>query len=403
MTETPFTIAVPDDKLDLLRRKLELATLPDELDDADWTYGVPLSDIKRLTARWKDGYDWRTHEKALNDALPMFTRDVDVDGFGTLNVHYVHVKSTVTNAIPLLFCHGWPGSFYEVRKLLPLLTDSSPDHPNFHVVALSLPGYGFSEAPRKQGFAGKQYAEVAHKLMLALGYDEYVTQGGDWGLLVTWMMGLQYGGKHHKAWHTNFAKQVLDVCHRQYATLMGSFQRSTPFSPKRATVVHRLPSRGKGYFIEQSTQPQTLGYSLADSPVGLLAWIYEKLHNWTDDYPWEDDEVLTWVSIYWFSRAGPTASLRIYFEVMGGTSNPTFPRPPSPTIPMGASFFPKEVSVVPRAWVRRRFRMQAEFDHDSGGHFPAYEKPRELADDLRRMFEKGGCAYGVVAGKDGYA
>ena len=106
MTETPFTIAVPDDKLHLLRRKLELASLPDELEDADWTYGVPLTDIKRLVERWKGGYDWRKHEKALNDTLPMFTRDIDVDGFGTLNVHYVHAKSTVTNAIPLLFCHG---------------------------------------------------------------------------------------------------------------------------------------------------------------------------------------------------------------------------------------------------------------------------------------------------------
>jgi hypothetical protein len=106
MSETPFTIAIPDDTLDLLHRKLDLASLPDELEDADWTYGVPLADIKRLVARWKAGYDWRTHEKALNDALPMFTRDVDVDGFGTLNVHYVHAKSVATNAIPLLFCHG---------------------------------------------------------------------------------------------------------------------------------------------------------------------------------------------------------------------------------------------------------------------------------------------------------
>lgn len=183
MTETPFTISVSDGNLNFLRSKLELATLPDELENADWKYGVPLADIKRLVERWKNGYDWRKHEKDLNDLLPMFTRDVDVDDFGTLNIHYVHKKSTVTNAIPLLYCHGCmytllthvsriiterlgPGTFHEVRKLLPLLTASSPDRPSFHVVALSLPGYGFSEAPRKQGFAVKQYAEVWSRLTI---------------------------------------------------------------------------------------------------------------------------------------------------------------------------------------------------------------------------------------------
>ena len=181
MTETPFTISVSDDKLNLLRSKLELATFPDELEDADWKYGVPLADIKRLAERWRNGYDWRKHEKELNSELPMFTRDIDVDGFGSLNIHYVHEKSTATNAIPLLFCHGCmynllidvsrlfngalgPGGFFEVSKLLPLLTASFPDFPSFHVVALSLPVYGFSEAPRKHGFAIKQYAEVCSHL-----------------------------------------------------------------------------------------------------------------------------------------------------------------------------------------------------------------------------------------------
>lgn len=184
MTEVPFTISVSDAKLDLLRRKLELSTFPDELEDAAWKYGAPLADIQRLVERWKDGYDWRKHEKELNDELPMFTRDIDVDNFGTLNIHYVHKKSIATNAIPLLYCHGCmyclsltcvprlliehlgPGTFHEARKLLPLLTASSPDHPSFHVVALSLPGYGFSEAPRKQGFAIKQYAEVCSLLYI---------------------------------------------------------------------------------------------------------------------------------------------------------------------------------------------------------------------------------------------
>ncbi|KAF8141469.1 Alpha/Beta hydrolase protein [Boletus edulis] len=403
MTESPFKIAIPDEKLDLLRKKLELATFPDELESADWKYGVPLADIKRLTERWKNGYDWRKHEMELNDELPMFTRDIDVEGHGTLNIHYVHKKSTVADAIPLLFCHGWPGGFIEVRKILPLLTASSPEHPSFHVVALSLPGYGFSEAPRKQGFSNKQFAEVAHKLMLALGYHEYVSQGGDWGFLITATMAEQYGGKYHKAWHTNTPFGLPPSPLREPLSFL-SFM-VTPWTAKEKQGLarsHWFRNQGSGYFAAQCTQPQTIGYSLADSPVGLLAWVYEKLHNWTDSYPWQDDEVLTWISIYWFSRAGPAASVRIYFEIMKGQIDTPWSLP-IPKIPMGASFFPKDIHVFPKAWVRRGRRIVAEFEHESGGHFASYEAPQVLADDMRTMFGKGGGAYGVVPGKGGYA
>jgi hypothetical protein len=195
MSETSFKIAVPDDNLALLRAKLDLVTFPDELQDAGWNYGAPLADIRRLVARWKDGYKWRKHEAELNQ-LPQFTRDIDVDGHGTLNIHYVHQKSDVVDAIPLLFVHGCmhthqgskyignadrlsisgPGSLFEVRKILPLLTATSTDHPSFHVVALSLPGYGFSEAPSKKGFGTQQYAEVYHLLLRVFGLT-YVAPG----------------------------------------------------------------------------------------------------------------------------------------------------------------------------------------------------------------------------------
>lgn len=176
--EQPFTLSVADADLDLLRRKLDLVCFPDELEDAGWDYGVPLAHIKRLVERWRRGYDWRRSEEAINK-LPMFTRDIHVDGFGTLNIHYVHQRSDAANAIPLLFVHGCefsycsidahllsylsigPGHFLESRKLLPILTANSVDKPSFHVVALSLPGYGFSEAPKRRGFAGAQYAEAS--------------------------------------------------------------------------------------------------------------------------------------------------------------------------------------------------------------------------------------------------
>jgi len=179
-SECPFQISVPEDDLTLLHRKLVDARFPDELADAGWDYGVPLLDVKRLVSKWKDSYDWRAHERDLNK-LPMFTRDIEVEGFGVLNIHYVHQRSKVEGAIPLLFVHGWPGSFIEVTKILPLLTSTEPGHPSFHVVAPSIPGYAWSQGASKRGFRVKHYSELLNKLMVSLGYSEYVTQGGDWG------------------------------------------------------------------------------------------------------------------------------------------------------------------------------------------------------------------------------
>ncbi|PPQ94344.1 hypothetical protein CVT25_000400 [Psilocybe cyanescens] len=404
MAETPFKIAISDEQISRLRQKLAMAVFPDELDDAGWDYGAPLVDIRRLVARWQDGYDWRKHEAQLNEELPQFTRDIEVDGFGKLNIHYIHKKSEVVNAIPLLFVHGWPGSFYEIRKILPLLLKGSSEQPSFHVVTFSLPGFGFSEAPKKKGFELAQFAEVGNKLMLALGYNEYVTQGGDWGFFITRKLAQLYGPSHSKAWHTNlplapaphpFRRPLLFLSH-----LLFSYTTEEKKGLERGQWYFQKSS---GYFQEQSTQPQTLGYGLADSPVGLLGWIYEKLVVWTDEYPWDDDEVLTWISIYWFSRAGPAASLRIYHEVV--KANPGLlsnPKPQPTTIPMGHSYFPKEIIVPPRRWLKAS-NLVFESQHKSGGHFASHEKPQELAEDLRKMFGRGGPAFGVVPGKNGYA
>jgi len=317
-------------------------------------------------------------------------------------VHYVHKKSEVVNAIPLLFVHGWPGSFLEVRKILPLLVEQSPEHPSFHVVALSLPGYGFSEAPKKQGFEFTQYAEVGNKLMIALGYNEYVTQGGDWGHMITRKIAQLYGHKHSKAWHSNFP--VANPPHPIRRPLLFLSHLLFSYTPAEQEGLKRTlwySGKSGGYFEQQATQPQTLGYSLSDSPAGLLGWIYEKLVTWTDNYAWEDDEVLTWISIYWFSRAGPAASVRIYYEVM--KAYPDLRNKPEPTtIPMGYSHFPKEIISLPRRWLKAP-NLVFESEHDSGGHFAAHEKPQELIDDLRKMFGKGGPAFSVVPGRTGFA
>ncbi|KAJ7505821.1 Alpha/Beta hydrolase protein [Mycena galericulata] len=392
MAESVFRISVPDESISALKQKLKDATFPDELQNAGWEYGPPLADIRRLVNRWVNGYDWRSHETLLNEELPQFTRDIAVDGHGTLNIHYIHKRSETEHAIPLLFVHGWPGSFFEARKLFPLLTRSSPDHPSFPLVALSLPGYGFSEAPSRKKFGLDQYAEVCNKLMLALGYNEYVTQGGDWGFVITRRIANLYGTKHSKAWHTNFHGGEPPSLFRQSLDFLSMLFK--PFSPKEKAGIERtrkFMATGSGYINVQATRPQTLGYSLADSPVGLLAW--------TDEYPWNDDEVLTWVSIFWFSRAGPAASVRIYFEVGRGNAETLIDPPP---IPLGISRFPKELVCLPKSWSKRVGKIVFDREHESGGHFAAYENPESLTRDLRDMFGKGGPALGVVTGRSGY-
>ncbi|KAL9639853.1 MAG: hypothetical protein Q9164_000673 [Protoblastenia rupestris] len=271
----PYTISVPDSKLQQLHDKLEAAELPDELDAAGWDYGAPLADVKRLTAFWKNQYDWRTQEEKLNQ-LPNFKAVVSIDGFGTLDIQFVHQKSEVQGAIPLLFCHGWPGSFLEVTKILQLFVSGGQDNPAFHVIAPSLPNYGFSSGIRKKGFGLAQYAETCHKLMLKLGYNKY---GGDWGTMIIRTMGIRY--PHHvRASHINMTRAHAPTLSSN--PLLYLQHALTPYTPSERAGLGRTSwflKEGSGYRTQQATKPQTLGYALADSPVGLLAWIYEKLHD----------------------------------------------------------------------------------------------------------------------------
>ncbi len=298
-----------------------------------------------------------------------------------------------------------PGSFIEVLQILPLL--SKPGGPAFHIVAPSLPNYGFSEGPKKRGFGAKQYAETCHKLMLQLGYNEYVTQGGDWGFTITRAIGSLYPD-HCKASHINMIRAGPPTWSKH--PILALQHAITPYSDKDKAGFSRtewFSKEGRGYNLEQSTKPQTLAYALNDSPVALLAWIYEKLHDWTDGYPWSEDEIFTWISIYQFSRMGPGAAHRIYYEVQH-----TQPGPGKitradveryiPGVKLGMAYNPKELGVFPKTWCRTLGPVVYESDNPSGGHFFATEKPELLARDLRTMFGKGGGAFGVVKGKSGY-
>ncbi|KAH8586608.1 microsomal epoxide hydrolase [Bisporella sp. PMI_857] len=398
----PFTISIDAERLEDLKLRLSLARFPDELEEAGWDLGAPLSDVRRITEYWRKSYEWKTAEINLNK-FPQFTTSIQADGFEPLNIHFVHMKSEVKGAIPLLFVHGWPGSFVEVTKILEPLTRGDGGVA-FDVIAPSLPNFGFSEGTSKRGFGFAQYAETMNKLMLRLGYKEYVTQGGDWGAWITRAISLLYPG-HCKATHFN-----MDMGRRPsyLKNPWQAFQHTTqPYNTREANGVDRsawFNKEGYGYNHLQGSKPQTIGYALADSPVALLSWIYEKLHDWTDDYPWTDDEICTWTNIYWFSTAGPAASCRIYYESRHIWKDELNKAPHDillkwiPNVKIGYSHFPQDIYVIPSTWTRTLGSVVFEKEHESGGHFAAYERPDQLVGDLRSMFGRGGGAYDVVKG-----
>ncbi|KAG9230946.1 Alpha/Beta hydrolase protein [Amylocarpus encephaloides] len=397
----PFQISVSQAKVDTLKKKLSQAEFPDELSASGWDLGVPLSDMKRLTSAYEQ-WDWRQAEDRLNQ-VPQYHTPVRVDGFEELDMHFVWQESPVENAIPLLFVHGvGPGSFLEALRILPLLS-APPSGPAFHIVAPSLPNHGFSAGVKTRGFGLKQYGEACHKLMLSLGYDQYVTQGGDWGFYITRAIGRLYP-EHCKASHLNMLRAPPPSFTKH--PVLALQHTLTPYTAREQEGFRRtawFAREGQGYFQEQATKPQTLAYALNDSPAALLAWIYEKLHDWSDAYPWSDDEIFTWVSIYAFSTAGPGAAHRIYYEAMHTEG---FPREElteyTPGVKLGLAYNPRELSVLPRTWCRTLGPVVYESFNESGGHFYATENPERLARDLKTMFGEGGGAYGVVKGRNGY-
>ncbi|KAI1158061.1 microsomal epoxide hydrolase [Nemania serpens] len=405
----PFTIAVPDAALEDLRDRLRRARWPDEIEDVGHDMGAPLKDVKRLATHWAETYDWRKAEAALN-ALPHFTTHLQATGFEPLRVHFVHARSSRADAIPLLFAHGWPGSFLEATKILkPLTEPEDPAQPAFHVVAPSLPGYGFSAASRRRGFGADQHGEVLHQLMLRLEYNEYATQGGDWGFLITRAMGMRYAPKHIKAQHLNLDRYAKPTLTKSPVAFLRTMLAAlvTGFSEREKKGFERskwFKEEGTGYFSVQSTRPQTVGYGLTDSPVALLAWIYEKLVDWTDEYPWTEDEVCTWISIYWFSTAGPRAAVQLYYEVVHAKNPSGMAADPDELVAwqdvkVGLGHFPRDILSLPGYWGYGLGNVVYEKYHDRGGHFAAWEHPDGIVGDLREMFGPKGGARGSVKTK----
>ncbi|KAL2843314.1 alpha/beta-hydrolase [Aspergillus pseudoustus] len=398
---TPFKISIPDSRLERLRQKLALTDFPEEIHpdlDANkeaetWSRGAPLTEIKRLKTYWSQ--------------LPQFTVEIEIEGFGSHTVHFVHQRSKVntTNgvqkAVPLLFLHGWPGSFIEVSKILPMLVKSAGiegdvSGPSFHVVAPSLIDFGFSGASRSREFGLGQHAEAYHKLMLALGYSEYVIQSGDLGYLISRRLCTIYGAAHIKALHTNSAipaEPTVETHPTIFNSLQGDPNALTPFDKAGLARTASLFKDAMGYVALLSTKPQTIGYSLTDSPVGLLAWIHEKLHDWADGYPWSDDEVLTWVCVHYFSTAGPAAPGRLYYALEHDDSGKSAFESVQgfvDGIPLGISRLPKDLIILPAAWNHTLGPVVYQREYERGGHFAAWECPCEAVGDLRGLVARVG-------------
>ena len=373
MTEIrPFTIDIPDADLDDLRQRLRNTRWPDaELVD-DWSQGVPLTYVQEVCRYWADDYDWRASEAALNRFDQFVT---EIDG---VDIHFIHQRSANPDAIPLLITHGWPGSVVEFHKVIEPLTDPAADGGDsadaFHVIAPSLPGFGFSGKPTETGWGVEKIGEVWAELMARLGYDRYVAQGGDWGSAVTTAVGAQ-DPEHCAAIHLTLA--------------MGARPQGTPETPDELHALERARYYAKwdsGYSTQQKSRPQTVGYGLADSPSGQAAWIIEKMWAWTDcdghpENVLTRDEMLDNVMLYWLTDSA-TSSARIYWESFGRAGR----QPVS--VPTGFAVYPKEIVPPVRKWVEATFDVQYWAEYDQGGHFAALEVPDTFVNDLREYFRR---------------
>jgi pimeloyl-ACP methyl ester carboxylesterase len=368
-----FTLAVPQEQIDDLYRRLDLARWPDKEGVDDWSQGAPLEAVRSLCEDWRNGYDWRRCEARLNALGQFVTR---IDG---LDIHFLHVRSPHPDAVPLIMTHGWPGSVIEFLETVGPLTDpvahGGRAEDAFHVVIPSLPGYGFSGKPVRAGWGVERIARAWAELMARLGYERWFAQGGDWGAIVTTVMGGQ-------------APEGLAGIHLNMPVARPTQEDRANPGPEEVRAFEageHYKNFESGYSKIQSTRPQTLGYGLVDSPVALAAWIYEKMWAWTDnDGRPEDalsrDTILDNIMLYWLPANGASAA-RLYWESFGAIakSDPV-------QVPAGVSNFPKEITKAPRKWAERILHNITYWtEAERGGHFAAWEEPDLLVAELRRF------------------
>jgi pimeloyl-ACP methyl ester carboxylesterase len=382
-----FRIDIPDEALDDLRRRIAATRWPTrELVD-DRSQGVQLATMQALARAWSTDYDWRACEARLN-ALPQATTEID----GAV-IHFIHVRSRHDDALPLIMTHGWPGSVIELLDTIGPLTDPTAHggraEDAFHLVLPSLPGYGFSGEPAELGWDSGRMARAWAELMARLGYDRYVAQGGDVGALVTDVLARQAPAGLAGV-HVNLlaaAPFIVDILPRQTAAEMAAHASLATFT-----------SDGFGYFQEQVTRPQTIGYSLLDSPIGLAAWMldhdtdsYRKIASaFVDGQPvggLTPQSILDNITLYWLTGTGASAA-RWYWETGRAQAAAGGPPPPA-AVPVGFTSFPGELFAAPRSWVETVYPELAYYhEADRGGHFAAWEEPNLFAEEVRAAFRE---------------
>ena len=373
----PFKIEISNDAINDLQQRLSNTRWPDQVNDDDWSYGTERSYLQALVDYWKNDFDWRAQENHLNQ-FDQFL--LEIDG---LDCHFIHQRSPHAHAKPMIITHGWPGCIVEFLELIPRLTEPEKfggrAEDACHVVCPSLPGYAFSQAAKQPGMATRQIAERQVKLMAALGYDQYLAQGGDWGAMVTRHMA-DLDPEHCQALHLNMVLAFPPADIKDPMSVATDEEKAI-FKDSQAFL-----EEGMGYFKIQSTRPQTLAYGLQDSPVGLCAWLTEKYRAWTDcdgeiknTLNW--DQLLTIVSLYWYSNS-IASSMRIYCEE---TRNGHHVH--RIDVPTGAAIYPKELVQSPKAWIEASYNLKHFAKLDKGGHFAALEQPALFAEDLWQFLQ----------------
>jgi epoxide hydrolase len=371
----PFRIEIPQADLDDLLGRLARTRWPDQLEGTGWDYGIPLGYLRDLAEYWRTAYDWRVHERQLND-FPQFTTTIRGQ-----RVHFMHVRSAEPDAVPLIMTHGWPGSIVEFTKVIGPLTDPRAHGGDpadaFHLVIPSIPGYGFSGPTHEPGWNLQRIALAWDELMMRLGYSRYGAQGGDWGSSISRELGISAAG------------HVIGV-HLNMLFPQGSLDQPdlTDVEKARLDRMRQFRNAGMGYGAIQSTRPQTLAYALTDSPAGQLAWIVEKFREWTDgelpDDAVDRDQMLTNVTLYWLTgTAGSSA--RLYFEAARtGAWGP----PAQSATPTGVAVFPYEIAPPIRRFAELSNNIVHWTEFDRGGHFAAMEEPDLLVADVRQFFRQ---------------
>jgi pimeloyl-ACP methyl ester carboxylesterase len=384
----PFRVNVPDENLADLRRRLAATRWPTKELVEDRSQGVQLATLRALARYWSTEYDWRKCEARLN-ALPQFTTVID-----GVNIHFIHVRSRHENALPLIMTHGWPGSVIELLDTVGPLTDptkydGTPDDA-FHLVLPSLPGYGFSGEPTELGWDAARIARAWAKLMDRLGYTRYVAQGGDVGAAVTDAMGRQTP-KGLLGIHVNLLAGATAIADKLPA------ESEKERVAQKAVATFR--ASGFGYFLEQSTRPQTIGYSLLDSPLGLAGWLldhdtdsyYKISRTFVEGKPAGNltrDNILDNITLYWLTGTGASAA-RWYWEAgqAQAAARAAGKTPPPVAVSVGFTTFPDEIFAAPRSWVETVYPGLAYFNEvDRGGHFAAWEEPKLFSEEVRAAF-----------------